>query len=192
MKKILKIVWLVLLIWFFYYINNYSVNNKENNSQQSGFSPLKKIEKITFCNQFIKKWYYYKIWSDTEPQINETHIFCWEFNKSWKPIWFHSKINWKIPETVKILKTENKNKFWVYNSQIEIYDIKNKAFKNKFSSIFPDNLSKEEVEKAILNAWENKYYYKNSQFKWKSWLGFEIWWYTYKWNNKINTAYPIY
>jgi len=173
-----------LLIWFFYYINNFS-DKKE--SQEGGFNPL-----WHFCQQFIDKWYYYKVWSDTKPSINKTHIFCWEINKRWKPTWFHSMPDWIVPETVKINKLENKNKFWVYNAKIGIYDIKNKEFKNKFSSIFPDNLSHKEVEKAILNAWKNKYYYKNSQFRWKSWLGFEIWWYTYKWENKINTAYPIY
>ena len=153
--------------------------------QQDSFSSLQ-----TFCNQFIKAWKYYKNWSKTTPAINETHIFCGEINSRWKPVWFHSKINWKIPETVKILKTEKQNKYWVYNWKVLIYDIKQKKFKAKFSSIFPDNLSKQQVEEAIIRAWKHKYYYKNSQFRWKSWLGFEIWWYTYK--NKINTAYPIY
>lgn len=165
-------------------------NNKEiekTTSQQVGFSSL-----WSFCQQFIKKWKYYSVWSETSPQINKTHIFCGEINKRWKPTWFHSMPNWEIPETAQIVKKENTNKFWVYNAQIEVYDIKNKIFKNKFSSIFPDKLSKEEVEKAILNAWENKKYYKNSKFQWPSGLGFEIAGYTYKWENKINTAYPIY
>ena len=195
MLKILKIIWFALLIWFFYYINNFSekeviLEKKWNDKivQQVGFSPLIN----DFCQQFIDKWYYYKVWSDTSPQINETHIFCGEINSRWKPTWFHAKINWKIPKTIKIVKTENKNKLWVFNAKIEVYDIKNKIFKNKFSSIFPENLSKEQVEKAILNAWDNKKYYKNSKFEWPSGLWFQISGYTYKWKNKINTAYPIY
>lgn len=187
MLKILKIIWFALLIWFFYYINNFSENEKSEKINTNSIE-----NKKHFCQQFMDKWYYYKIWSKTKPQINKTHIFCGEYNSRWKPTWLHSMPDWIIPPNIKILKKEDKNKLWVYNAKIEVYDIKNKEFKNKFSSIFPDNLSMEEVEEAILTAWKNKYYYNNSQFKWKSWLGFEIWWYTYKWENKINTAYPIY
>jgi hypothetical protein len=194
MLKILKIIWFILLIWFFYYINNFSEEEvvlekkwENKNIQQGGFSPL-----WNFCNQFIEKWYYYKVWSDTIPQINETHIFCGEYNSKWKPTWFHSMSEWIVPKTVEIIKLERKDKYWIYNAKIKIYDIRNDKFNYKFSSIFPDNLSPDKVEKAILNAWNHKYFYKNSQFKWKSGLGFEIWWYTYKWNKKINTAYPIY
>jgi len=200
MNKILKFVGFIVLISIFFYINySWNIEEKEKITTESteGFNPLNEekensLLKNHFCQQFIDKWYYYKIWSDTKPQINETHIFCWEINKRWKATWFHSMAGGIIPPTIKINKQEKENKYWVYNAKIWVYDIKNKEFRNKFSSIFPDNLSKIEVEKAILTAWENKYFYKNSQFKWKSGLWFEIWWYTYKWKNKINTAYPIY
>ncbi|MDQ7009393.1 MAG: EndoU domain-containing protein [Candidatus Gracilibacteria bacterium] len=195
MLNFLKIIGLTLLIGFFYYINNFSEDKKYTKIKEiskEGFSPLKEVDQTNFCQQFIDKGYYYKIWSDTKPQINETHIFCGEINSRGKPTGFHSKIDGKIPETINVLETENKNKFGVYTAKIEVYHIKNKIFKNKFSSIFPDNLSKKEVERAILNAWENKYFYKESQFKGESGLGFEIWGYTYKGENKINTAYPIY
>jgi len=201
MKKILKFVWLVVLILFFSYINySWDIEEKEKNnvinvekkSVEESASLKNEIEKKDFCQQFIDAGKYYKVWSDTVPKINKTHIFCWEYNSKWKPTWFHSMPNWIAPKTIEIYELEKKNKYWVYNAKIWVYDIKNDKFRNKFSSIFPDNLSKDEVENAILTAWENKYYYKNSQFKWKSGLWFEIWWYTYKWKDKINTAYPIY
>ena len=179
MKKIL--ISIFLIFWLFSCWNNQNISSW--NIKNKNFD---------FCQQFIDKWYYYKVWSNTSPQINETHIFCGEINSRWKPTWFHSKINWKIPKTVQIIKQEKANRFGVYNAKIKIYDIKNKYFKNKFSSIFPEKLSKQEVEKAILNAWKHKKYYKHSKFVWPSGLWFDISGYTYKWKNKINTAYPIY
>jgi hypothetical protein len=195
MNKFLKILIFTLLLWLISCQNN-EVKNISTVSvlEDSVETSINRVSKNNnnFCKQFIEKWEYYQVWSDTKPQINKTHIFCGEINSRWKPTWFHSMPDWIIPETVQIVKKENINKFGVYNAKIEVYDIKNKKFKNKFSSVFPDKLSEEEVEKAILNAWENKKYYKNSKFQWPSGLGFEIAWYTYKWNKKINTAYPIY
>lgn len=191
MKKILKILILnfILLFWI---VSCQSSNTKNISIVSVLEEKNKQTELWDFCKQFIEKWYYYKVWSNTKPQINETHLFCGEINSRWKPTWFHSMPEWKEPETVQIVKTEEKNKFWVYNAKIKVYDIKNKKFREKFSSIFPDHLSKQEVENAILNAWKNKKYYKNSKFQGPSGLWFEISGYTYKWKNKINTAYPIY
>jgi hypothetical protein len=173
---ILFLIWIIFFLWFLL-LNNKS--KKELN-----------IEKKDFCQQFIDKKKYYKVWSKTKLKINETHIFCWEINSRGKASWFHSRRNGKNPPTAKIIKKEKENKVWIYTAKVEIFDIKKWKYKQKFSTIFPDNMTMEDIEKAILNAWENKKFYKKSKFRWPSWLGFDIEWYSLKW--KINTAYPIY
>jgi len=205
MLKFLKISFFILLIIF--WLN--SCNNQKSRDNSWIISTVsvleKKVENINkekpetknnFCNKFIKSWKYYKVWWNTKPSINETHIFCWEYNKRWKPTWFHSKILWIKPETIVSFKIKDKpNKYWVYTAKIVVKNLKWWENKTKFSSIFPDNLSKEEVEKAIINAWKNKtnkYNEKSWFFKWPSGLGFDISWYTYHWSDKINTAFPVY
>lgn len=197
-------LWVILIILFFTFTNfnkkDISSYNQDikNNIVQETKKETKKLditekEKENFCNKFIKAWKYYKIWSDTNPKINKTHILCWEINSKWKPTGLHSIYLSNAPATIKIKSIKSKrNKYWVYIASIEILDIKTNKYKTKNSSIFPDNLDNNELEKIIINAWNNKTYYKNSKFKWPSWLGFNIEWYTYKWNSKINTAYPIY
>ncbi len=164
---------------------------KKNIIEEKKYSENKKLEETKdFCQQFIDKGKYYKVWSETEPKINKTHIFCWEINSRWKASWFHSRRDWINPATAKVARKENENKLGIYTAKIEVFDIRKWEYKQKFSSIFPDNMSIEEIEKAILNAWENKKYYKKSKFRGPSGLGFDIEWYSLKW--KINTAYPIY
>jgi len=196
MLNFFKILFFIILITF--WLNSC----KEEKKVISTVSSLENIEitsdkldKNNFCNQFIESWKYTSIRSETIPKINKTHIFCWEYNKRWKPTWFHAKILGLKPETIVSFKIKDKkNKYWVYTANIEIKNLNWGKNKTKFSSIFPDNLTVLEVEKAIINAFKNNYKYNKDSwyFKGPSWLWFDISWYTYKGDKKINTAFPIY
>ena len=195
----------VFILWFLVLKNSKDNNlwekNIENKKEQKNFLEkkdqknsqnleVKKQEKKHFCQQFIDKKRYYKVWSKTNPKINETHIFCWEINSRWKASWFHSKYNNQLSPTIIIDKIDKKNNFWVYTAKIKVKDLKKWDYKTKFSSIYPDKFSSKEIEKMIINAWENKYFYKHSKFRWPSGKWFDIEGYSLNW--KINTAYPIY
>ena len=199
LRRIANIVlWIILVIYlifnFFNNLNTQNLNNSDININNSENNNLvnNSDNSDNFCNQFVKAWKYYKIWSDSNPKINLTHIYCWEINSKWNPSGLHFLKDWLNTETAKLKEINAKNSKWVYTADIEILDIKNNIYKNKFSSIFPNNLTKKELEKAILNAWENKEYYKSQKFRWPSGLGFKIEWYTLNWTSQINTAYPIY
>ena len=184
---------IILLIWIiFFLVFSENIKKEEKIKVEKKIEKVEKVEKNVkdFCQQFIDKKKYYDVWSETKPKINKTHIFCWEINSRWKASGFHSRFNWKNPVTAEVLEEEKINKLWIYTAQIKVLDIKKNIKKQKFSSFFPDNLDKKEIEKIILNAWNNKKFYKKSKFRGPSGLGFEIEWYTLKW--KINTAYPIY
>jgi hypothetical protein len=146
-----------------------------------------------FCDIFIKKWYYFSVWTDTKPAINATHIFCWEINKRGKPVGFHHRQYWKDPSTVKVEEIIYKNKDWLYQAKVEILDIKYNLWKEKFSTMFPDRLNRQEVLKNILYAWQNRYYFDGVKFRWPSISGdYDIEGYLLSNTAKINTAYPIF
>jgi len=191
----------ILLLNFILLFGLFSCNNQEKIDSSSVISTVSilenktEVKKDNFCNQFIESWKYFSVWSDIKPKINKTHIFCWEYNKRWKATWFHAKIFWITPDTIIYFKIKDKkDKNWVYTANFELKTLDWWKNKTKFSSIFPDILTMEEVENAIRNAFNNNYKYskKSWYFKWPSGLWFDISWYTYKNTGKINTAFPIY
>lgn len=129
-------------------------------------------------------------WSNTNPDINQWHIFDGEINRSGKPVGFHSRPGGKDPENARVRSIrDSPNKSGVYTASIEIRD--GNQWKEKFSSFFPDSMSRDDVLMAVLNAYENSKDPKAQPFEGPSGLGFSIQGYT---SNKggINTAFPIY
>ena len=129
-------------------------------------------------------------WSNTNPNVNQWHIFDGEINRKGKPVGFHSRPNGKDPENARIRSIRDApNRSGVYTASIEIRD--GNQWKEKFSSFFPDSMSKDEVLTAVLNAYNNSKDPKAQPFEGPSGLGFKIQGYT---SNKggINTAFPIF
>ncbi len=133
-----------------------------------------------------------KIWTNTKPAINLTHIFQGEINRKGKPTGFHSKFNGKVAEGAKIVRIKGKpNKAGVYTADVAIKDPRNGQWKKKFSSMFPDDMKAKEVVRAILHAYKNRQKGKSTPWRGPSGHGFPIEGYLLR-NGKINTAYPIY
>ena len=132
----------------------------------------------------------YPRWSQTEPNINQWHIFAGEINRSGKPVGFHSRPGGRDPATARVKSIRDKpNRAGVYTAYIEILD--GSQWKGTFSSFFPDSLSRDDVMQAVLNAYANSNDPKAQPFEGPSGLGFSIQGYTSD-RGGINTAFPIY
>ena len=129
-------------------------------------------------------------WSDTSPNINLWHIFDGEINRRGKPVGYHSRPGGKDPATARIRSIrDSPNKSGVYTASIEIRD--GNQWKEKFSSFFPDSMSRNDVINAVLNAYENSSNPNAQPFEGPSGLGFKIQGYTSN-QGGINTAFPIF
>lgn len=131
-------------------------------------------------------------WSDTSPAVNLKHIFLGEINKRGKPTGFHSRPGGKDPESARIARIMSKaNKAGVYTARVEVYDKTDKQWREKFSSMFPDRLSPEEVLQAITHAYKNRDKSKKQPWSGPSGLGFPVQGYVLR-DGRINTAFPVY
>lgn len=131
------------------------------------------------------------VWSETNPQINITHIFKGEINRRGKPVGFH------VPAT------ENKNTNYIksivskpnrkgiFSAKVKIWDKYERRWKQKFSTMFPRHLTNKQIVKAILHAYRNKNSSHNTPWRGPSGHGFPIEGYLSS-RGGINTAYPIY
>lgn len=129
-----------------------------------------------------------KQWSDTQPRINLTHLFHGEINKKGKPVGFHARPEGQDPTDAGLIEVKDTaNMSGVYTAQIWVRD----QNKTKFSSIFPDRLSWQEVIQAVLYAYEHRTSGENLKWRGPSGLGFTIEGWLLE-NGDINTAYPIY
>lgn len=134
-----------------------------------------------------------KVFSNTTPKINLTHIFDGEINKSGKPVGFHSRPLGKDPEKngVKlaglVTVIDKPNKYGVYTAKVWI----RQQDKTKTSTLYPDKMSRDEIIQAVLNAYKNRTSLHGEKFSGPSGKGFTIEGYTLG-NDCINTAYPIY
>ena len=132
----------------------------------------------------------YSKWSTTNPNINLWHVFEGEINRSGKPVGFHSRPGGKDPAGARLVSVRDKpNRSGVYTATIEIRD--GNQWKSKFSSFFPDSLSRNQVTDAIINAFKNSRDPKAQPFEGPSGLGFTIQGYTSS-RGGINTAFPVY
>jgi len=129
-------------------------------------------------------------WSDTTPNINLLHVFDGEINKSGKPTGFHSRPGGQDPAGARLVSLRDKpNRQGVYTANIEVRD--GNQWKSKFSSFFPDTLSREEVISVILHAYENSNNQNAQPWSGPSGQGYQVQGYTTG-RGGINTAFPIY
>jgi len=131
-----------------------------------------------------------KQWSSTKPEINLWHIFDGEINRKGKPVGFHSRPNGQDPANARIKSIRSKpNSKGVYTANIEIRD--GNQWKGKFSSFFPDNMSRQQVVDAVMHAYKNSKAPSKQPWSGPSGKGFQIQGYTTS-RGGINTAFPIY
>jgi len=136
------------------------------------------------------------VWSNTTPKLNLTHVFEGEINKSGKAVGFHSRPGGKDPAGARVVKVKaGPNAKGVYTADIQVCN--GKSWKDKFSSFFPDALSKGGVTALILKA--HKAAGNPMTGKWGATVdGIAINGYMCPQNSStcpkgaINTAYPVY
>lgn len=136
------------------------------------------------------------VWSSTTPQINETHIFDGQVKTNSKGtfkkvVGFHSTAAPSKPVVGVVLQVQTgPNAVGVYTATVKISA--GGMSGTKFSSMFPKRMSKEDVLKAIIYAYENKTWYAGTKWRGPTGSGFDIEGYLTSDMKKINTAYPIY
>lgn len=129
-------------------------------------------------------------WSDTSPNINLLHIFEGEINRRGKPTGFHSRPNGQDPANARVTSVKDQpNRHGVYTANIEVRD--GDQWKSKFSSFFPDDLSRDEVIDVILNAYNNSSNPNAQPWEGPSGAGYRVQGYTSN-QGGINTAFPIF
>lgn len=133
-----------------------------------------------------------QIWSNTSPEINLSHIFEGVINKKGKPTGFHARPGGMEPSTARISRILSlPNSKGVYSARVEIYDQREKKWKMKFSTFFPDSMQKDEVIAAILHAYKYRVKGKRQPWRGPSGHGFQVQGYLNRRGN-INTAFPVY
>ena len=131
-------------------------------------------------------------WSTTDPNVNLHHVFEGEINRSSKPVGFHSRPDGEDPPGARVVRVrDGPNRAGVYTADIEIWDVQDGRWESKFSSFFPDSLSRDEVLEAILNAYRESPNPRAQPFDGPSGLGFRVQGYT-SGRGGINTAFPVY
>jgi hypothetical protein len=127
-----------------------------------------------------------RVWSDTRPAINLTHVFAGEINRRGKPVGFHSRPGGVNPPGSGIARiVERPNRAGVYTAVVWI----GRRDRTKFSTLYPDRLTRPLVIQAILSAF-SRGQRRGERFRGPSGLGFTI--EGYFQNGRISTAYPIY
>ncbi|MCB1755703.1 MAG: EndoU domain-containing protein [Gammaproteobacteria bacterium] len=131
-------------------------------------------------------------WSNTSPPINLEHIFSGEINKHGKPTGFHARPDGKDPSSARIKRIMSKpNKAGVYTARVEVYDKSTDQWREKFSTMFPDKLKRDEVVQAIANAYAERNPSEKQPWSGPSGFGFPIQGYVLN-NGNINTAFPVF
>ncbi len=131
-------------------------------------------------------------WTSTQPEINLTHIFYGEINKRGKPVGFHARPLGRDPRTARVKKIlAGPNPAGVYTARVEILDRRSHRWKSKFSTFFPDRMTRKAVIQAILHAWRHRDPVHTRSWSGPSGAGFRIQGYVNSRGN-INTAFPVY
>jgi hypothetical protein len=127
-----------------------------------------------------------RVWSDTRPAINLTHLFAGELNRRGKPVGFHARPGGKDPAGSGVARVVDRpNRFGVYTAVVWI----GRRERTKFSTFYPDRLTRAEVIAAVLSAFRSGR--RNGEaFRGPSGLGFVIEGYVQR--GRIQTAYPLY
>lgn len=131
-------------------------------------------------------------WSKTSPEINLGHIFEGAINRRGKPTGFHSRPQGNDPQHARLKKILSPaNDSGIYTAKVEVYDPQEKKWKEKFSTLFPDSMSRQQVIEVILHAWEHRKTGEQTKWEGPSGKGFPVQGYLNKRGN-INTAFPVY
>ncbi len=129
-------------------------------------------------------------WSDTSPNINLWHVFEGEINRSGSPTGYHSRPGGQDAPNARIVRIQDRpNRQGVYTATIEVRD--GNQWKSKFSTFFPDSLSRDEVIDIILHAYKNSKNKNEAPWEGPSGAGYQIRGYT-SGKGGINTAFPVY
>jgi hypothetical protein len=127
-----------------------------------------------------------RVWSDTRPAINLTHIFAGEINRRGKAVGFHARPGGVDPQGSGVARVVDRpNRLGVYTAVVWI----GRRNRTKFSTLYPDRLTRPLVIRAILAAFRSGQR-RGERFRGPSGLGFTIEGYIQ--NGRISTAYPIY
>lgn len=129
-------------------------------------------------------------WSNTQPAVNQWHIFEGEINRKGKPVGFHSRPGGKDPANARIVAIKSKpNRAGIYTATIAVRD--GNQWHEKFSSFFPDNMPQKTVVEAVLHAYKNSKNPNAQPWRGPSGHQFQIQGYTLS-KGDINTAFPVY
>ena len=127
-----------------------------------------------------------RAWSDTQPAINLTHIFAGEINRRGRAVGFHARPGGIDPAGSGVVRVVDRpNRFGVYTAVVWI----GRRGRTKFSTLYPDRLTRLLVIQAILAAFRRGQR-RGERFRGPSGHGFTI--EGYFQNGRISTAYPIY
>jgi hypothetical protein len=127
-----------------------------------------------------------RVWSDTRPAINLTHIFAGEINRRGKPVGFHFRPNGVNPPGSGVVHiVDRPNRVGVYTAVVWI----GRRNQTKFSTLYPDRMTRQIVIEAILSAYRQGRR-RGERFSGPSGYGFTIEGYIQ--NGFISTAYPLY
>lgn len=130
-------------------------------------------------------------WSDTTPKLNLTHIFHGEINRHGKPVGLHVAPNESAASKRRLQKIlSGPNRTGVYTANVQIFDTAQQKWKTKFSSLFPDYMTRQQIIGSILNAISHNFLGSGAKWRGPSGHGFFIEGYIR--NDRVNTAYPIY
>ncbi|WP_339717689.1 EndoU domain-containing protein [uncultured Sneathiella sp.] len=128
----------------------------------------------------------------TAASLDIPHIFEGEINRRGKPVGFHvAPRSGRDGHSHIKERLSGPNRAGVYTATVEIYDPAEKRWKEKFSSFFPDKLTKEEIIDSILLAVSTNELPDGARWRGRSGHDFLIEGYRSP-NGNINTAYPLY
>jgi hypothetical protein len=126
----------------------------------------------------------------TGPPVNEAHIFQGEINRRGKPVGFHSRPGGRNPAGARVTRIiQGPNRLGVYLAEVEIRNREGRWLR-KTSTFYPDTLSRQDVVRAIRNAYGRREGGGSEKFRGPSGKGFTI--EGYYQNGRINTAWPIF
>jgi hypothetical protein len=127
-----------------------------------------------------------RVWSDTQPAINLTHVFAGEINRRGKAVGFHSRPGGVDPQGSGIARiVDRPNRLGVYTAVVWI----GRRGRTKFSTFYPDRLTRAQVIGTILDAYRRGQR-RGARFRGPSGHGFTV--EGYFQNGRIHTAYPIF
>ena len=108
-------------------------------------------------------------WSASRPPVSQTHIFCGEWDsRRGRPKGFHSRPNGTNPRTVTNFRiTQRANSQGIYGAT---WSYAGQSGRTKFSTMFPDRCSQQQVLNSILYAAANRQSCPGSAPDW-AWCG---------------------